>query len=188
MVLVTSGSRLLRMFSATARMTSRPLARSWIKATLPARATWARRCRPSISGGPAGPPSRHLEHQLAEVLAPEELEQGVREGLEALDDVLARPQLAGGHPAGDLARRLGVAVGVIEDQHALHGGALDQQRQVVRRALGRSGAVVLRDGAADDDAGAAGQPGERGVEDVAADVVEVDVQAAGTVLPQRLPD
>src|SRR6266851_306335 len=107
MVLVTSGSRLLRMFSATARMTSRPVARSWIKATLPVRAPGARRSRPSISGGPnrrsgavwgrgsvrpvAGElrrrrgtgfqrsGGRHFEHQLAEVLAAEELEQGVGE-------------------------------------------------------------------------------------------------------------
>ena len=45
-----------------------------------------------------------------------------------------------GHPAGHLGRRLAVAVGVVEDDEALHARAVDQQRHVVRRArapLGR---------------------------------------------------
>ena len=50
------------------------------------------------------------------------------------------------------------------------------------------GVVVLRDRAADDDPRAARELREHRVEDVAADVVEIDVDALGAMLAQRLLD
>ncbi len=59
MVLVTSGSRLLRMFSAIARITSRPVARSWLKGIPPcglyaARRATVSRVYPAGIGGRGG--------------------------------------------------------------------------------------------------------------------------------------
>ena len=54
-----------------------------------------------------------------------------------------------------------VALGVVEDDEALHARAADQQRQVVGRALHRGLVVVLADRAADDDARLQVQAGQR---------------------------
>src|SRR5258708_17687034 len=176
------------MFSATARMTSRAGARWWLTGFLLGR---ARRGAPlpEYAGAPPEPASGCTflgegEHQLADVLAAEELQQAVGKGLNALDDLLEGLGLAGGDPASDGARRLRVTAGVVEHHHPRHARALDQQRQVVGGPLDRRRAVVLRDGAADDDPGAARQSGERGVQDVAADVVEIDVDPLRATLPQ----
>ena len=81
-----------------------------------------------------------------------------------------------------------VAVGVVEDDNAFHARAVHQQREVVGGTLDGSGVVVLRDGAADDDAGPQVDARENGVENLAADIVEVDVDAARTVFLQAILD
>ena len=59
---------------------------------------------------------------------------------------------------------------------------IDQQRQVVGRALDRRRVVVLRDRAADDDACTPVEQQQQRIEDLAADVVEIDVDALRAVL------
>ena len=61
---------------------------------------------------------------------------------------------------------------------------MHQQLHVVGRPRWRLGRVVLGDGAADDDARAAREPQQAGVEDLPADVVEEDVDAVGRGLAQ----
>ena len=79
-----------------------------------------------------------------------------------------------------------VTVGVVEHDDAFHACAVHQQAQVVLRALHGCGVVVLADRAADDDAGFTRQFGQHGVEDFAADVVEVDVHPFGAVFLQAV--
>jgi hypothetical protein len=62
--------------------------------------------------------------------------------------------------------------------------ARDQQRHVVARPGDPATDVVLRDRPADDDARAAPEAGEAFVEDLAADVVEEDVDAVRRLLTQ----
>ena len=71
---------------------------------------------------------------------------------------------------------LGVALGEVEDDEPLHLTATHDQHRGVGDpvALGR---VVLRDRAAHDDARVHRDVGQRRVEDLAADVVEVQVDA-----------
>jgi len=58
--------------------------------------------------------SRHGEHELADVLAGEQREQGIREGSDAaLEDVFAGDQPVIAKPPGELEPRLGVAVGEV---------------------------------------------------------------------------
>src|SRR5438309_1718110 len=84
--------------------------------------------------------------------------------------------IAGCHPAAELARGVAVARRVVEHHEALHPRASHEQRHVVRRPLHRA-RVVLRHRPADHDASAAREPPERRVEHLAADVVEVHVDA-----------
>ncbi|MNF51985.1 hypothetical protein D3C84_333210 [compost metagenome] len=67
--------------------------------------------------------------------------------------------------------------GVVHHHETFHARAVDQQRQVVGRALDRFLVVVLADGAADHHAGLEVQAAEYRVEDVAANVVEIHVHA-----------
>ena len=62
--------------------------------------------------------------------------------------------------------------------------AIDQERKIVRRAFDPGGAVVLRDGAADDNARSARDLSQHSVKNVAADVVEVDVNTLGAMFLQ----
>ena len=79
-------------------------------------------------------------------------------------------------------------LGVVEDEEALHLRALHDQVGVVARALRRR-TVVLRDRAADHDAGVQRQVGQRHLQQRSADVVEVHVDPVGADhRPQRLGD
>src|SRR6266566_7202737 len=125
------------------------------------------------------------EDELSGVLTSEEHQQDVGEVIDAAGhDVLPCDEPAVAEPLGELGQRLRVPVPVVEYQHARHGSPCHQQRQIVSWAphLLR---VVLRYRAADDDPGAAGKPGQNGVEDISAHVVEVDVDTTGRVLAQR---
>src|SRR5580658_3255012 len=130
--------------------------------------------------------SRHFEDQFAQVFACEQLQKSVGKSFESLNNMLARFEFTRRYPPCHLLNSMGVAVGIVKDQHAFHGGALDQQREIVARALHRTGNVVLRDGAADHDAGATRKVCESSLENVTADIVEKDVDALRASLPQRL--
>src|SRR5947207_8387778 len=128
----------------------------------------------------------NADQQLADVLALEELEQRLGKALEAVDDVFAALQLPLRHPACHLACSERIAIRVSEDHHAGHARAVDEQRELIRRPLDRRRIVVLRDRTADRDSRAAPDAREHGIEDVAADVVEIDVDTLRAVLPQAL--
>ena len=85
--------------------------------------------------GIAGHSIRDLQHELADILALEKLEQGLGKRLETVDDVFARLELTGGHPPGHFPGRMAVAVGIVEADEALHGRAIDEERKVVGRPL-----------------------------------------------------
>src|SRR5579859_5553874 len=69
-----------------------------------------------------------------------------------------------------------MAVLPVEDDHALHAQAIDEDRAPVAHAV-RIGRVVVGDGAADHDPAEKIHAREREIQDLAADVVEVDVDA-----------
>ena len=129
------------------------------------RATSSATCARSASTAPRAASRRSprcassrvdFEDQLAEVFAAEELAERLGKMLEPLDDVLARLELALARASpAMLHRRLGIARREVEDDEALHARAIDQQRQVILRTDEAAAVVVLRDGAADDDARAA---------------------------------
>src|SRR5258708_13952536 len=125
-----------------------------------------------------------LPHHLAGVAAVEQQVQRLGAALEALDDVLGGFDLAFPEPSGDL--RLGgrEAVEVVEDDEALHPPSPDQQVDVVARACRWPVAVVGGDRSAQDDAAFQRELAEAVVEDRAADVVEVQVDAVGAALAQ----
>ena len=76
--------------------------------------------------------------------------------------------------------RFNVSRGEVEDQEALHTRATHDQHRAVGDPPGPFGGVVLRNGPADDDPSAQSDVGQRGVENLAAHVVEVQVNAVGT--------
>ena len=85
-----------------------------------------------------------LQHQLAEVLALEQLQQRLRKRLQAAtmsSRVLSLP--AASQPA--ISRiASGIAARVVEHEHAGHARAVHEQRHVVRRSAHAGRAVVLR--------------------------------------------
>src|SRR5262245_37666072 len=134
---------------------------------------------------PTPSPSADLHHHLADVFAGEELVQRLDELVDAgLDHVLLHYQLALRNPAGHGRDRLAVALGVVEHHEALHAGAVDQQAHVVGRAAIAGGRVVLADGAANADAAVECDLGQADVQDLAADVVEIDVDTVGREFAQ----
>ena len=129
--------------------------------------------------------SAELDERLAAVLAAEHAHERRRGVLEALGHVLAVAELALGEPAAEPLQALGEAMDEVVDQEALEPRAEDdQEAEIARREL-RLGEVVLRDLAADRDAGSQRQAAEDGLGDRAADVVEVDVDAVRARLLQR---
>nr|GFD09782.1 hypothetical protein [Tanacetum cinerariifolium] len=91
---------------------------------------------------------------LAEVLARKQL---VQRREEVFDTVLGvhfgGGELALTQPAGHFVGGLAEAGSVVAHQNALHAGTIHEQHEVVGGALHGRRIVVLRDGAADDDAG-----------------------------------
>ncbi len=100
-----------------------------------------------------------------------------RRVLQTVYGVETRLDFAGGHPGAELLEGLAVAGAEIEHDETFHARPVDQQRQVVDRSRHRFGGVVSGDRAADRHPGAAVQVAQAVVEDLAADVVEIDVDA-----------
>src|SRR3954452_23721023 len=71
-------------------------------------------CSPGVAS------ARDADELLAEVLALQEADEGLRRALETLGDVLAIFELAVPHPGRHLAQDLGLALRVIGDDEALH--------------------------------------------------------------------
>ena len=121
---------------------------------------------------------------LALVATFEQPPQRRRRILQAVLHVDLVLQLSRLHPAGERADRLGSARHVIEHDEAFHPSALDDEVEVVLRSRRRLGRVVVRDPAAKHNPPAHRETSQRRVEDVAADVVEENVDPFGAQLLQ----
>src|SRR5436190_17151804 len=130
----------------------------------------------------------HLHHELAGVLAGEEHVDRGRGREESLHQVHAIVDLAFRGPHAELQRSLGEARQEIDHDEALHAEPLGDDPEDVARAGRALRLAVSRDHPARDDAAEVLHVLERGVEDVAADVVEVDVDAFRTRLTERTAD
>ena len=126
-----------------------------------------------------------LDQHLAEILAAQQADEGARRLVDALDDVLAVLELAAPDPLAHLAARRAVALGEVGDDEALRPHPLADEGAEQARADRRRGGVVLRDRAAQRDAAEEVDVAQHGVGDLAADIVEIDVEAVGAGGAQR---
>src|SRR2546425_10110848 len=128
-----------------------------------------------------------LDEHLAEVPAAQQADERLGRLLEALDDVLAVLQLALAQPARAVGEELRHPVGVVADDEAADGDAVDEHRRQVRPRRHLRG-VVLGDDAAERDACERVDVFQYGLQHVAADVVEVHVDAVRTGVAQHGPE
>ena len=120
----------------------------------------------------------HSHHALATTFAGEKSDQGRGRVLKSVDDILLNLQLPGLDPCAQIDDRPVALVEIVHDNEALHGEALDddQARYAAGSSRGRS-AVILRHSAATGDAAVQVHLEQACFENVAADIVEVDVDA-----------
>src|SRR5690606_29435829 len=121
----------------------------------------------------------HLDDQLAAVFALQQALEGADGVFQALHDILAVTYLAVLDPLTHVALEVFRPVEMVELDEAAHRQALDQYEahelgQPVR-SLGKRGVVVMRDAAADRNAGKIVKQRQYGLEDIAADILEIDV-------------
>src|SRR5258706_2952669 len=120
------------------------------------------------------------QHQLALVAARVQEIEDIGEGIEAtIAHVLADLQAAGRMPLAEFADRLGNAVDPIEDNEALQLEALRENISYILQPLRWRRGVVGGDQAAKRNASEQVHLREHGIEDLPADVLEVDVDALG---------
>src|SRR5687767_11706854 len=122
-----------------------------------------------------------LDQQLAEIAALQEADERRRSFLQPDHHILPVLQLAFVEPAADLAEEVVGLGGEIRDDEAAQRQALDkdrvhQQRSAVRTRR-QSGFIVVRDQPADRHPCEGVQKREDGVPDLAADILEIDVDA-----------
>src|SRR2546426_11958064 len=98
--------------------------------------------------------------------------------------VLTVPELALAEPGGAVAMEVGEAVAVVGDDEASDERPIGEEREGVRSGRELRG-VVLRDQAAERDARERVDEPQNGGEDVAADVVEIDVDPLRARLLER---
>jgi hypothetical protein len=108
--------------------------------------------------------------------------------LESVDDRLAVHESALGEPAAELAPNLGEAVQVAAPAEAAQRQVVGDRLEQVARALGRLRRLVLRDGSAQRHPPPTPQSGQRRLQMVARDVVEVDVDSLGCRLQEVVDD
>src|SRR5262249_26319496 len=126
-----------------------------------------------------------LQHQLAEVAAGIQQIEHVRIGVDAaLTHVLAKLEFALLVPLAKLGDRLRHAAGPIEHDQPLHAQSLREYGAQVPRALRQLGGVVGSDQSTHGDASERVHLHKHRVEDIAADVLEVDVDALRRGGPQ----
>src|SRR3954471_9892305 len=131
--------------------------------------------------------SSELDHPLAAVVARQQSDQCLRRVLEAVDDVLLHLQLAGCDPGLEVGERALAFLHVVHHDEALHDEPLHHdQAGHAAWAVCRGRAVILRDRAAAGDAAVIVHLRQAGFENVAADIVEIDVDALRGRRAQRL--
>src|SRR5262249_13809993 len=126
----------------------------------------------------------HANEHLPEVATLEETDQRCRRRVETVDDVLAELDAAVAYERRHLGEEGGKAIVVIADDEPFDHRALNEQRPEVRPA-GILGGVVLGNHPAQRNAGATVNQLQYRSEHGAADVLEVDVDAGWTDVPQR---
>src|SRR3984893_18518964 len=126
-----------------------------------------------------------LHDHLAEIVSREEPEKGPRRVLEALHDGLLALEAAGLEPSSHFREELRIETQVVGDDEALHEDAIaDHGEEVARTGIGRI-EFVLRDHAAEGNAGVRIHEPQDGIEERPAHVLEVDVDAGGTRRAER---
>src|SRR5882724_5721137 len=140
-----------------------------------------------IMSGPGGPRSqlRDLHHELPEVLAFEQADEGLGGFAEAIDDGLAALELAGPQKPADFGHELAQQVDVVGDDEALQREPALHDDEHLGWAGHRLSVLVLRDRTAKGDTAEIVQPFEHGVEDLAADILEICVDALGAELVEH---
>src|ERR1044071_2216165 len=128
--------------------------------------------------------SGELDQLLSKIFALEERDQAAGRALQPFEHRLAVLESTLAEVAGKRVERLAVAFLPVEHDHALHAQSVDEDRAPVAHAVG-VGRVVVRDRAADDDTAEQVRARQHGVEDLAADIVEVHVDALRTGLLKR---
>src|SRR5271156_2856707 len=129
-----------------------------------------------------------FENEFSRILALEELQQRFGEGFEALYNVLTRFELACRHPRCHLPPGFRVTIGVVEYDHTFHAGAINEKREIVGGSLDWRCVAILRNCTADDHPCAARELRKRRVKNVAAHVVEINVNAIWAMVPQGFAD
>jgi hypothetical protein len=123
----------------------------------------------------------HLPH----VLSREQREKRLRRALDAVDDRLAIADRPVRNPRRDLREERAQAIEVVEHDEALHPQPLRDDHEHVPRPRHRLRRVVARDRAARHDPPVPLERSDRRLERLAADVVEVHVDAVGREVAQR---
>src|SRR3954465_5843322 len=147
-----------------------PRAASLAAATSTASRYWLCNCDVTTSSEP--------DHPLAAVVARQQSDQRLRRVLEAVDDVLLHLQLPGCDPCLEVGERALAFLHVVHHDEAWHDEPFHHdQAGHAARAVCRGRAVILRDRAAAGDAAVIVHLRQTGLENVAADIVEIDVDA-----------
>jgi hypothetical protein len=115
-------------------------------------------------------------HLFADIAARQHVDEGGGSLLEAFGDRLAPFEVAGAIPCHQLAERLVAARQVIADAEPLQPDALVEDDTDVAQALPLAG-VLLRDLTTDRHPSVGVEVVHHDIEDIAADVVEIDVDA-----------
>src|SRR6266850_3397351 len=119
---------------------------------------------------------------LADIVAGEEPEEGLGRVLDALDHGLLALDASRLEPAADFGQELRIEAQVVGDDEALHVDTIADHRQEVARARVGRVEVVLRDHAAERDAREGVDLPQHHIQERAAHVLEVDVDALGAGL------
>src|SRR6185436_913946 len=147
----------------------------------------------SIRAGASG----ELDELLAKIVALQQANQASRRGFDSIEHGLAVLELSCYDELEQRRVRFRVALDPVEHDHPLDLDPVDEDRAEHLDAVGL-GRVVLGDQAADDDSRAKIHQAQQRVEDLAADVLEVDiddfrarrlqivVQVAGLVVDARI--
>src|SRR5579862_2011824 len=131
-----------------------------------------------------------LQQLLAEVCAREQPDDCLRRVLEALLQIDLVLEFALGVPLRHLGNRLGIALEKMKHEETFHPRAVQYQVEIILRPdrIPLAKVVVLRDRTAQHDPRPERQPRQCMIEDLAADIVEVHVDALRTMLAQRSAD
>ena len=145
--------------------------------TAPRRSGWKRFSAASRAATPTPASFRAAHQHLARIRAGEQAAEGVRHRFQAVDDRLARLSLPARQPLAHVAVELGHAREIIEEMKPW----MRMRAEMIRARSGgcRFARIVALDHPADGEAGVVSRDRQRRIQLVAADIVEIDVDAVG---------